>query len=190
MKKATLAAAVALAIGGSAVGTAEANSAGLTGVWDGTYVFNMYSPGGVFVGSSGAPQQWNWDFDAGTVSIVNTTSFYGSVWTAHDVTVDNGQLLNYPNTMLFDWSVNANIPVVGTWDIDLFAGPNFQDAHVTVFTSTITPNSPAFPGFHPQFSGNIHQSAQPPEVPVPAAAWLMGSGLLGLVGVARRRRNK
>jgi len=27
----------------------------------------------------------------------------------------------------------------------------------------------------------------PPAVPVPAAAWLFGSGLLGLVGVARRR---
>jgi hypothetical protein len=27
------------------------------------------------------------------------------------------------------------------------------------------------------------------EVPVPAAAWLMGSGLLGLAGVARRRRS-
>jgi hypothetical protein len=27
-------------------------------------------------------------------------------------------------------------------------------------------------------------------VPIPAAAWLFGSGLLGLVGVARRRRNK
>ena len=32
------------------------------------------------------------------------------------------------------------------------------------------------------------ESTPPPEVPVPAAAWLMGSGLLGLVGVARRRR--
>lgn len=29
-----------------------------------------------------------------------------------------------------------------------------------------------------------------PEVPVPAAAWLMGSGLLGLAGVARRRTQK
>lgn len=28
-----------------------------------------------------------------------------------------------------------------------------------------------------------------PEVPLPAAAWLFGSGLLGLAGTARRRRN-
>lgn len=27
-------------------------------------------------------------------------------------------------------------------------------------------------------------------VPIPAAVWLFGSGLLGLVGVARRKRNK
>lgn len=30
----------------------------------------------------------------------------------------------------------------------------------------------------------------PSAIPVPAAAWLFGSGLLGLVGVARRRRNE
>jgi hypothetical protein len=30
----------------------------------------------------------------------------------------------------------------------------------------------------------------PPEVPVPAAVWLLGSGLLGLLGAARRRRNR
>lgn len=33
-------------------------------------------------------------------------------------------------------------------------------------------------------------SEVPPQVPVPAAAWLFGSGLLGLVGVARRKAIK
>jgi hypothetical protein len=31
-------------------------------------------------------------------------------------------------------------------------------------------------------------SGAPPEIPVPAAVWLFGSGLLGLVGVARRKK--
>jgi len=30
--------------------------------------------------------------------------------------------------------------------------------------------------------------AEIPEVPVPAALWLFGSGLLGLVGVSRRKK--
>jgi hypothetical protein len=31
-------------------------------------------------------------------------------------------------------------------------------------------------------------SNPPSEIPVPAAVWLFGSGLLGLVGVARRKK--
>jgi hypothetical protein len=31
-------------------------------------------------------------------------------------------------------------------------------------------------------------SATPAAVPVPAAVWLFGSGLMGLVGIARRRK--
>jgi hypothetical protein len=46
-------------------------------------------------------------------------------------------------------------------------------------SATIAPNC----NFDP--SGNL---CAPSQVPVPAAAWLFGSGLLGLVGVARRRK--
>ncbi|RRQ21596.1 VPLPA-CTERM sorting domain-containing protein [Thiohalobacter thiocyanaticus] len=34
-----------------------------------------------------------------------------------------------------------------------------------------------------------HSEASLSAVPVPAAVWLFGSGLAGLVGIARRRRN-
>ena len=187
MKKTALATAVALSLGLSAA--AEANTAGLTGVWSGTYSFSMFSPGGGPVGVPTAPQAWTWDFDAGTVSISNTTTFYASVWTAHDVTItDNGTSYGPSGTavngvnMLFDWSVNLNIPVTHGWDATASGNAAGDTAVVTALFTTITAGSPAFPGFHPTFAGSLT------KVPVPAAVWLMGSGLIGLVGVARRRR--
>lgn len=39
------------------------------------------------------------------------------------------------------------------------------------------------------FIDNVSIKADVSAVPVPAAVWLMGSGLLGLVGVARRRKS-
>jgi hypothetical protein len=37
---------------------------------------------------------------------------------------------------------------------------------------------------------SLHLEGTVSQVPVPAAVWLLGSGIVGLVGVARRRRNK
>lgn len=67
------------------------------------------------------------------------------------------------------------------------SGPNFTftlPAYVTSFTLTAKGSGTAFR------VGSLSVVAQPvaPEVPVPAAAWLMGSGLVGLAGLARRRR--
>jgi hypothetical protein len=51
-----------------------------------------------------------------------------------------------------------------------------------------------FEGFNANFNANLTTELvclscpPPPEVPVPAAVWLFGSGLLGLLGVARRRK--
>ena len=43
-------------------------------------------------------------------------------------------------------------------------------------------------GFWPNQGAISHVSIMGSPVPVPAAVWLFGSGLLGLVGVARRKR--
>lgn len=67
-------------------------------------------------------------------------------------------------------------------------GPNFTFAlptYVTSFTLTAKGGGSAFR------VSSLGVTAQPvvtPTVPVPAAAWLMGSGLVGLAGLARRRR--
>ena len=187
MKKTALAAAVAVAVGTSALSTAQANTAGLTGVWTGSYLFTMTSPSGGPVGGTTTPQAWTWDFDAGTIAISNTATFYASVWTAKSVTfTDTGS--SYTGFMLFDWSVNTNIPVIQTWDVTASGNAVGDTATALSLTGLIITPSPAFPGFQPQFSGPLTKVQGVSEVPVPAAAWLMGSGLLGLVGVARRRR--
>jgi hypothetical protein len=44
-----------------------------------------------------------------------------------------------------------------------------------------------FPGFNAHFDITSLHVTSISAVPVPAAVWLFGSGLLGLIGVARRR---
>jgi len=134
------------------------------------------------------PQSWTWNFDAGTVDIANTATFYGSVWTAHDVTFSDtgssyGPADGYGSVnMLFDWSTNTNLPITSDWDVTATGNSPGSTAVVSVNWVDITPESPAFPGFSPNFTGTLS------KVPVPAAAWLFGTGLIGLVGMARRKK--
>ena len=79
---------------------------------------------------------------------------------------------------LFDWSTSVDIPVLAVFSCS--AGVCTGD-NTTVGGSMQTG---PFAGATPAFNGTGDLSA----VPVPAAVWLMGSGLLGLVGVARRRK--
>ena len=129
--------------------------------------FTMYDPTGAVVGGSAVVTGDT------TVSMTSPTPFFGFKWTAHDITC-TGTLCDAP----FDWGATANIPVVLDWGITGTVWTT-QDGDADGIPGTAMTAGP-FTGFSPYFQVNA--------VPIPAAAWLFGSGLLGLVGVARRRR--
>jgi hypothetical protein len=63
---------------------------------------------------------------------------------------------------------------------------NLFSAHVIGFNTGVNDNRGRLQT-SAWFGGNADGLSPPSEVPVPAAAWLLGSGLLGMVGVSRRR---
>lgn len=128
------------------------------------------------------------------------------------LTVGAGQLGAH---MLFDWGgasattscgkANCNIDVSVLWNPNAVFGGSFYagatntagNSATTVWNASsidgdgngimgISMNAGGpFGGFNANF--NL-QGITPNAVPVPAAVWLLGSGLLGLVGVARRKK--
>lgn len=119
--------------------------------------------------------------------------------------------------MLFDWSGNDSIDVANVWNIDTTFGacdgstgsaydinchwsgtPNpGSNSSSTVYTLSSSDDNvdgtlgiPMAPGGpFAAFNANFNvKGIELTPVPVPAAVWLFGSGLLGLVGVARRRK--
>jgi len=102
------------------------------------------------------------DQGLGTLDVINTAFFVPAVSGGpFDLAVLSFTALNPGVTITdLDFFVNQT-----TWvdenDIDLASQPNYVGATVTVSA-----------------------------VPVPAAAWLFGSGLIGMVGIARRRKTQ
>ena len=124
--------------------------------------------------------------DIGGILIKNPPSL---VWVTFDVTMAlsdiNGNLLT-----AFIPVFSKNCTVAQSCEFSLFPGPTpefdnllFHGAHFIWTTSantaiplSVTMNNIAF------------KSSTGEVVPVPAAVWLFGSGLIGLIGIARRKK--
>ena len=78
---------------------------------------------------------------------------------------------------------NFPFPPIDIWGA--FGGENFLGFWDACETNCLSGNTALRPGDINTFA---KFSSAVPEVPVPAAVWLFGSGLLGLVGMARRKK--
>jgi len=113
----------------------------------------------------------------------------GTVPNAGGYTITMTQANQFVAGTFFDWSVNLDIGVVASLQIDSMT----PEGVMTVSSwdgdgdgrPGVAMNNGPFPGQTPSFQGVL----TPQAVPVPAAVWLFGSGLIGLVSVARRRRS-
>ncbi|HQU17212.1 MAG: hypothetical protein B7Z74_00915 [Deltaproteobacteria bacterium 21-66-5] len=127
----------------------------------------------------------------------NTTLGGGATETGNlNMNVGAGQLGAH---MLFNWNGNNNIDVAVVWDANgVFGNSSQQSLSGTGVWNAVSvdgngdgvPGIPMvaggpFAGFNANFNLN---GITPAPVPIPAAVWLFGSGLLGLVGVGRRKR--
>lgn len=138
----------------------------------------------------------------GAWSVSSTDTFLGSPWTAHggttfgpgtyaidtieggiyNITVGAGQLGGH---ILWDWSVSTNIDIINVWDVSAAGG-------LITYTSTDI-DGDSIPGIgmidgpfaSVPFSMNFDFAT---TVPIPPAVLLFSSGLLGLIGISRRKK--
>jgi hypothetical protein len=204
VKKSVLAAAMLVSIGGNA----QALSIDVTTMkaYDGNGDDILYS-GGLNTSVTGSVNS-----DSTGAIDSGITPFLGTPWYATQVMANEtiGSLQSWSGTsglfnepfsydytlaagqmavgLYMDWSANQDIAILAIFDCG--AG-TVGTACSSVYTAgpapqgTVMQNGP-FAGDNITFSfeGTVSASA----VPVPAAVWLFGSGLLGLIGVAKRKK--
>jgi hypothetical protein len=161
----------------------HAGTIGLSGSWDFDGQLTIYDPIGVpFPGS---PVTGRFDFDSGDLDLQFSALFFGLpiIYTGGTIS-DNGNG-TYSGALIFDWSTSTGNVATILWDItDLGNG--------TASVLTLDGDSDGIPGnaiTSGTIAGNSFEiNGELTVVPLPASVWLFGSGLLGLVGIVRRKK--
>jgi hypothetical protein len=112
-----------------------------------------------------SPLTWSGGFSAGISSFTYTFHLTGNQVAAG---------------VFFDWNASTSIPMLTIYDCPVTGGGACTGNSLPVVSGP-------FPGAQFNFNGVTADDFPVSGVPVPAAVWLMGSGLIGLISLARRK---
>ena len=184
MKQPMIAAAAALALGASFSSTAIAGTVGLSGTGTGSYALTVYDPTGAPLSTLGY-YYWTFDFDNGTASLDPTDAYFSLQFIPHDVTFSDNGDGTYDGDMSVDWGLSI-VPVSILWDINEFSVTTLDGDGDGIPGNAMLLGP--LPGFSLAFDGDLTGQTVETVVPIPAAAWMFGSGLVGIVGLGWRRK--
>ena len=176
--------------------------------FDITGIFTQYAPDNSIVTSSSAIGIY--DDVSGVMNLSGSAEIIGA-WSA------DGDIVTVPGTysmdtgisglitgievgtdqwfgpLFFDWGASTNIDGALVWNVTVNPDSSISLLSTDVI-SDLFPTGSGVPG-HPSISGptlgfaySVDLLLTPTAVPVPAAFWLFGSGLLGLLGASRRKK--
>lgn len=115
-----------------------------------------------------------------------------NVTIAENLTLAFDTRVTISETIFRNGEHNPTFDGTAIFDLIIDGGPAAQYSLVNIFTMDLTGTTFEFLNLNTTDTDDFRfyiSTMEVTAVPVPAAVWLFGSGLLGLVSVARRRKN-
>ena len=143
---------------------------------------------------------FNGDLTDSTCDLDNVNAALGTSWTYADIIGSKTESFGDPITSwaqdefgLGTLTITSSTDTSGTWELDGSAAPLFfvdkYDGMYDIYTYMGAGTSPYSDDWTRASGATTSHLSVYGVVPIPAAVWLFGSGLIGLIGIARRKKS-